>query len=287
MIKSVLVPLDGSFISELAISPALRIVQQTGGTLYLMRIPVDYVGDSQPDPGYDRVWTAENSLPVNEDTAEYLREVKTRLVRPGISVRTLVANGDRGQSIAATASVKNVDLIVMGTHARSGLSRWLLGSVSCDLLRIASAPMLFMRQRREINHVMVTLDGSRLAEQIVDTASEIAQMFNCQITLVQIGNGANAAGSEPYLENVAGPLREKGLEINTAALDGPVSNEILSYAKRYEVDLVAMSTRGRVGLKRLVFGQRYRRRVLWFTMRNVDRSPIRKRARVDQAKAYE
>lgn len=123
--------------------------------------------------------------------------------------------------------------------------------------------------------ILVCLDGSSLAEQVLPYATEVAQRFGSRVVLLQVIHlpasfaAAAAQGGEKilaeevgrlagearaYLEGVAAPLREKGLEVEAAALEGTPSEAIVTYARENEVDLIAIGTHGRKSLGRLIFG---------------------------------
>jgi len=123
--------------------------------------------------------------------------------------------------------------------------------------------------------ILVCLDGSSLAEQVLPYATEVAQRFGSRVVLLQVIHlpasfaAAAAQGGEKilaeevgrlagearaYLEGVAAPLREKGLEVEAAALEGTPSEAIVIYARENEVDLIAIGTHGRKSLGRLIFG---------------------------------
>lgn len=270
MLKRVLVPLDGSSLAELAIEPALHLVQQTDGTVYLMRVPVYTDSGAQTNAEYHRDWAADNAMPEYEDAAAYLRDTRNNVLRPGVTVKTTVGEGDHVDAIINTAVTKDVDLIAMATHARTGLTRWLLGSVAGKVIRRAQSPVLLIRQPSDYNHILVTLDGSELAEQVIGSAMALATGFGSRITLLQVDDqseadlnkGAAAAendnrpisNEEPYLDRLISQYAQSGVEMDALTVNGPVANNILSYADQNDVDLIAMSTRGRSGLPKLVFG---------------------------------
>lgn len=257
-------------LAELAIEPALHSVQQANGTVYLMRVPVYGDSGAQTTPEYHRVWAADNDFPENEDAAAYLRDTRESISRPGVTVRTIVGEGERSNAIANTAVIKNADLIAMTTHARTGVSRWLLGSVAGKVIRQAQSPIMLVRQPSGYKHILVTLDGSDLAERIIETALAFAAGYNSRVTFLQVtaagdsglSGGASTAtddersgsGSEAYLEEIISRYENRGLEMDAIIVRGSVADSILTYAAENNVDLIAMSTHGRSGLRKLVFG---------------------------------
>ncbi len=270
VLKRVLVPLDGSMLAELALKPALDLAQDTKGTVYLMRVPVYGDSSAETNPDYDRVWTSDNALPEYETAAEYLRETRSRASLSGVSIRTLVVDGDRALAITNTAAANDIDLIVMSTHARRGVSRLLLGNVAGKVIRQIDTPVLLLRKPLNLRHMLITLDGSELAERVIEPALALAAASGSQITLLQVGteartgsgeresataeHGESAAAAMAYLDAVRARYAHTDLEIDMAWKAGAVAETILSFAAAHEIDLIAMTTHGRSGLRKLVYG---------------------------------
>ena len=131
--------------------------------------------------------------------------------------------------------------------------------------------------------ILVCLDGSELAEQVLPLATEVAIRFNSQIILFQAlsepslvtsmvlppPSSEKTSPSEEiygskvrdenalvvnYLESLAKPLREKGLNVECATAIGDAGKSIVNYAYENDINLIAIATHGRSGLKRMVFG---------------------------------
>ena len=124
--------------------------------------------------------------------------------------------------------------------------------------------------------ILVCLDGSRLAEQILPYAGEQAIHFGSRVVLIHVATGPidvpvavpgelgvfvvpdllpeQIEKAEAYLEQVAQPLRGKGLDVECVILSGAPGDTIISYAHENEVKLIAIATHGRSGLGRLAFG---------------------------------
>ena len=249
MLKRVLVPLDGSMLAESALEPALHLARQTAGTVYLMRVPDYNDSGAQSGSEYHQVLTDDGAMPEYEDAAAYLREKPESITEPGVAVRTIVAEGDRANAIVNTAATSNVDIIVMASHTRTGVSRWLLGSVAGKVIRQAQSPVLLIRQLSNYAHILITLDGSALAERVVEPALAVAASFGSRITFLQVDDASEASpnhesadrsepesGKESYLERTVSRCEQSGLEMETITLQGPVAEGILSYAAQNNVD---------------------------------------------------
>ena len=147
MYKNVLVPLDGSKLAE-CVLPHLEIVVTGCGVesvtfLRVVRpfIPMtDYMGDSV---------SAVDVAAINNDAVkaaeEYLKKITADTKYTKVTARWEVIRGIEAESIADFAKTKGMDLIIIATHGRSGVSRWVWGSVADRVLRSACVPVLMIR----------------------------------------------------------------------------------------------------------------------------------------------
>lgn len=138
-----LVPLDGSPVAETALPVAADIASTTGARLLLAQ--------AVPTVTALALGTSWDVLPGNvEEVAQatadaYLRETAAKLAAQGVQATTVVLRGDPAGQLLETAASENTDLIVMATHGRTGLRRFLLGSVADRILRDAGRPVLLVR----------------------------------------------------------------------------------------------------------------------------------------------
>jgi nucleotide-binding universal stress UspA family protein len=138
-VDKILVPLDGSALAETALPVAIDLLSdRPDTTLLLMRAT-----EAPARPGTDPI---EAQVRVVREAEEYLDSVATRLARTGAKgVKTSVWYGSAAAAIVEAARVGKVDMIVMGTHGRSGLGRLVLGSVAESVLRGTHIPILVVR----------------------------------------------------------------------------------------------------------------------------------------------
>jgi nucleotide-binding universal stress UspA family protein len=178
-----------------------------------------------------------------------------------------------------TAAEQDIDLIVMTTHGYSGLSRWFLGSVTERVLRGAPCPVLAIRDKRPLTNILITLDGSKLAETALEPGIEIARLLGGTVTLLQADQDAALGALElsmlelaeagmsrhvqqlnqddhltSYLNHTAEKYRQEALTVETVIIEGAPARGILDFAEAQEIDLIVMTTHGRTGLKRWVYG---------------------------------
>ncbi len=140
----ILVPLDGSLLAELALKDAFAVAELSQAEVTLLQIipPIDHViaGEAEHPIFVDQQWEAKKSLALN-----YLRSVCERIGCPDIKIHTVVEMGPAAEMIIDYALDHPIDLIVMATHGRSGVQRWVYGSVADKVLRGANQPILLVR----------------------------------------------------------------------------------------------------------------------------------------------
>lgn len=279
MFDKVLVPLDGSELAEGSLDPALAIIHRPGGKVILLNVPVYRPVMVPGTAGYGLVLPEQTfDLQNRDEIGIYLEEVRQARQGPDFSITIEVLEGDVAGNIVDLALEKGVDLIVMTTHGYSGFTRWMLGSITERVLRNAPCPVLVVRCADALKHVVITLDGSRLAEQALEPGLEVARQLGGRVTLLRVDDGGGLSTVDKgmldiahhglsqqidpetggdavhYLENVAGRYRTPSLEIDTAVVTGSPAQGILEYVEANQVDLIVMATHGRTGIRRWVYG---------------------------------
>jgi nucleotide-binding universal stress UspA family protein len=210
----------------------------------------------------------------------YLEAHRARLSKQGYRVTVQVLEGDPAEEILAWAKEWRPSLIAMSTHGRSGFTRWALGSVAEHVIQGASVPIFLVREQTplptgEEQCILVPLDGSAVAAEALLTAQEAARNIGATLLLLHVldiqdtedlglyfENAAAVAETiahwrteaESYLEEVASRLRTSGLVVRTRVIAGEPGKVICEIAANENIHLIVMSTRGRSGLGRWVYG---------------------------------
>lgn len=275
MFRTILVPLDGSPFAEQALPWALSLARRAGAALDLVRGHVLYAL-AQPAAAwapFDPVAEAD----AKQAERAYLDEIARRLTGAApVEVRKSLVDGYETEGILKRAQDGRADLVVMATHGRGPVGRFFLGSVADVLVRETSVPVLLVRPNGDaanllpgpaVSNVLVPLDGSRLAEQALGPAAELARLLLAPCTLLRVlepfGLAAGPAPPEEvrcaaagaYLETVADRLRGHGLPVQTqVAADGHPARAILSEARARQGTVIALATHGRSGISRVVLG---------------------------------
>ena len=288
MYHSILVPLDGSPFAEQALPLALSIANRAGANLELVRVHVLYGLEEPPcswmpfDPTEDAIF--------KEHEQEYLDAVARRLqTTASVPVTYTIANGLTVDGILERVRTKPADLIVMTTHGRGPTSRFWLGSVADELVRHAPVPILMMRPREvsqnpapepTLRRMLIPLDGSELAEQVRKPAIALGNLMDAEYTLARVVERSlfpdgfrmvaeaveqssiaqpqlekRRAEAQSYLDGVAERLRAEGFRIQThVVVADSVATAVLDVANDKKIDIIAIATHGRGGLKRLLLG---------------------------------
>ena len=282
MVARILVALDGSPLAEQALPCAAALGQGLPAELVLFRaVSIS----SDVEEVLDRAQVEAEALAdqLEAQASDYLRWMAASLRESGLQVSHVVQHGPAAESIVDYAANMEIDGIVMATHGYTGLKRWTHGSVAERVLQLADAPVLMVRAREEApagppepiccDRVLVPLDGSKMAEQVLPPLIPLARALGCGLILFQVpvvhvwgwSTGewympiqgimdTAMADAESYLEGVAQRLKEEGVEASTAVEIGAVSECIVDYAAANRVDLIAMCTHGRTGLARWTLG---------------------------------
>ena len=192
MYRTILVPLDESPLGERALPCAVTLARRCGARLLLAEVVVANV-ELRNDPQSGRPYFVDLA-------AQYLAGVAAR-VGEGVATETVQLRGDPGAELVAESWRRGVDLIAMSTHGRSGLGRWLFGSVAEHVVRHARVPVLLVPATAEppvdrsgpaapagdrAPRVLVALDGSEHARAAVGPASELATALGASLHLLRV-----------------------------------------------------------------------------------------------------
>lgn len=272
MIKRILVALDGSMLAEQALPTASALARKTGAEVLLMTAIAP--PDRWVDGGAPRLWEEEETALASR----YLESIARILRDKGTPAKTRVIWGRPAEMIRVVAGQENADIIALTTHGRSGLSRWLIGSIADKLVRTADRPLLLVRAGDEpppvsqIGRILVALDGSTLAESVLPFAKRIAQQLSASLLLERVVGLPTVFYAEQslpstfalleemktearvYLEGVKKRIEGEGITVETNVDDGFAVEAIVDASQRFAIDVIALCTHGRSGVSRMILG---------------------------------
>jgi nucleotide-binding universal stress UspA family protein len=260
MYRSLLVPLDRSWFAELALPLALGIARRANARLHLVEVHSLYFLEDthggwlpfEPDRDAERKRQEQHYL---DATAKWATCVSPVSVTAGVLSGSAVLPSTVADRILERAHTGKSDLIVMTTHGRGRLSRFVRGSVTDELIRRSDVPVLVVRPEKApglnpepvLDSILIPLDGSALAEQVLGPALELARLMESRCSLVRVvETQSSAADCSP---------EKQGVPVRTRVAVAPHAAEaILDEAAAQASDLIALATHGRAGLQRLLLG---------------------------------
>jgi nucleotide-binding universal stress UspA family protein len=137
MYKKILVPLDGSALAEAILPQVKEMARVHDAELVLLRVALAH--------GFPGVDPTEGQVEAVREAEKYLEEMEKTLKDQRIKVTTVVRYGHPAEEILDHADFAGIDLVAMSTHGRTGVSRWVLGSVAEKILRASGTPLLLVR----------------------------------------------------------------------------------------------------------------------------------------------
>jgi len=278
MYTRMLIPLDGSKVAEQVLPYARFLAKALAIPVELLEVvdPEALALLSNPRQGrYVDTVLAEGI----ENSKNYLEAIGRSF--QGAKVKSLVEKGKAEDVVIEKAAADKNTLIVMATHGRSGIQRWLLGSVADKVLHGATNHVLLVRANdggktdgeAALKTVIVPLDGSPLAEQVLPYVVELAKKVKLELVLMRAYALPPAISAEDYgfysadlldhleaeardyLAEKMNGVKQKGVENVTSVVNtGYGAEEIITLGRHTPDNFIAMSTHGRSGIQRWVLG---------------------------------
>jgi nucleotide-binding universal stress UspA family protein/CheY-like chemotaxis protein len=285
MADSILVPLDGSSFGEHALPLALDLARRIGAVvkLALVHEPVILVEPFGGAVAFSNQLDAQ----LRQQETQYLCEAVARIRQvTSQPIEAELLDGPTVDALAGRMREKEVRWAVLTTHGRGPLSRFWLGNVADGLVRNAEIPLLLVRPEScpadlkcefPIRSVLVCLDGSPLAETVLEPALKLASVLGAGVILLRVVKAVFFAGHDPtraapellgqpltdqlqqqavaYLQQVAACLDAPSLKIEQrVVVAAQPAVAILEQSQEQPDTLTAMATHGRGGLVRTILG---------------------------------
>jgi len=278
--RGVLVPLDGSQLAEQALSVGAGRARRAGATLHLVSVHEPMPMAAMP-PDYPMP-VQELEAEAHEERVQYLESVAAS-ARASCSTPVVASVVTGGAAAALCEYVEShpMELVVMTTHGRGGVSRLWLGSVADRMLRRITTPVLLLHpdesaQPAEFHRLLVALDGE-IEEPVLDAIALLdgdGKGVHCTLTRVVepavpilSGLAARPARLPPdwnarrevdarnYLARLTDRLGTRGWDISWQVLVGRgVAGQVLELADAIRADAIVVGTHGARGVERLLLG---------------------------------
>lgn len=270
MYEKLLVPLDGSMAAGIVVPYVVDIAARFNSEVILVSASESKASD------------------VEHLYRSYLervcQEIESRLRQLQVAnprIHDHILRGHPASEILSYADSNNIGLIIIASRGAAGTGPWLLGDIASKVLRASTCPVLLVRspaaeaaisQNRLIQKILVPLDGSKTGEAALPAAEALARPFGAELVLFQclepifqaapynvafpqqLGLEKIEAETRAYLGGVSKLLHERGANVSTVIESGRAPETIIDYARTNAMDIIAMSTHGRSGIGRWVFG---------------------------------
>ncbi len=262
-IQRVLTLLDGSDYAAQALPMAQFICETTGAHLTLLSA--------------SRAYQEGSDAQVEAET--YLSRVAEKVHAAGIRVDVTVRVGSPAEVTRDVVAEKHIDLVIVTTRGRSGEKNWLREGLSSKLVHLLDIPVLLVQvfesgpaEAPHLGRILVGLDGSAFAEQVLPYARLFARQFDCELMLICVPAVPESekyraptavihairkqaeANIRKYLDSVAAGLRAEGLTVRTVVTGSYPARTIVDVGKREAVDMIMIASQGRGGLDLLFMG---------------------------------
>ena len=281
MFDPVLVPLDGSLLAECVLPHVVAIARAFDAKVILLRV-LDKNQASEKAQLFDLL-----NWQINKTGAKlYLEKVCTRLQKSGLRVETAVLEGLVAASITEYALSRGIKLVILSSHGRSGLSQWGISSVTQKIIFSAPTSVLIIRAHQpatsesiewQYTRIVVPLDGSRRAENVLPMVTLLARFYHSRINIVHVVKTPEMARQMPlskedvelsdrivarnreeairYIDQVRlhSPLGDMDVETRLLMSDNAAA-ALHELAEKEGIDMVALSAHGYSGNNQWPYG---------------------------------
>ncbi len=269
MYENILVPLNGSELSEKALPYAKSIAKTKNSNVILFAVSLKIFVERR-----DHLF------------ASYLEVYAKELNAEGIKATTATGYGNIAAEIVKYANNNNIDLIAIASHGYSGAKQWMFGSIAQKVLYGTTIPVLLIKSKSpevsvELNRILVAVDGSSFSESTFPYVEELAKNTNKEILLLHICEPpiVPSYGSRPinknwkkyrdnmwaetenqatnYLKKTTAAMMKKGLKVKSRVVKAQtekVVQSIMQISKEENVDLIIITTHGRTGFSSWTYG---------------------------------
>jgi nucleotide-binding universal stress UspA family protein len=284
MFDPVLVPLDGSQLAECVLPHLVAVARSFDAEITLIRI-LEKNQSGNPAQLFDLL-----NWQINKTKAAlYLEKTKVRLQETGLRVRTTVLEGLVAEGITEYAHNQGMKLIVLSSHGHNGLTQWGISSITQKIILSAPASLLIVRAHQYAarpgelpetlvyRRILVPLDGSQRAENVLPAIMQLAHFYASQVHLLHVVQTPEMARQMPpspedkdlfnrvvarnrdkaglYLEQVRSRSYLEGISVQTHLITSENAiSELHHVAEQEHIDLVTLSAHGYSGNQQWPYG---------------------------------
>lgn len=275
MYNKMLVPLDGSRLSEVVFPYAKDLAARLGLDIILLHVHSPKESEVMP---LHQAYIEYKAQVIKRQLRDWQKKIGGGLEAKKLEVRGELTTGYSPEEIICYAEKNNVDLILMATHGRSGVRRWVLGSVADKVLCVSSIPIWLIRasapervtyDKWPRKTLLVPLDGSVLAEKVLPHVEILAKQPGkptVDVVLFRVIEHPTTSGQyfrnipenreeiEQYLANIVTRLKNAKIKVKSKISSGDPAEQIVDYGRKNPFSIIVMSTHGHSGVSRWFYG---------------------------------
>jgi nucleotide-binding universal stress UspA family protein len=262
-VRHVVTLLDGSDYAAQALPMAQFICETSGAHLTLLSASRSYELEEER----------------KSEIEDYLLSVAEKIHATGVQVSCMVLSESPAEATQKLVLEQDIDLVIISTHGKSGEKHWLREGLSSKLVHLLDIPVLLVQvfesgpaEAPHISRILVGLDGSAFAEQLLPYARFFAKLFDSELMLlsvpavpesekyraaasvIQAIRKQAVTGMRKYLASVEESLQKEDLSVRSMVSGSYPARTIVDVGKREGVDLIMITSQGRGGFDMLFTG---------------------------------
>ncbi|TAL55133.1 MAG: universal stress protein [Nanoarchaeota archaeon] len=248
--EKLLVATDGSVFSKSAVREAVNLAKICSGKLYAVSVV-------KTNPEFEDVVPMVIEK-LEKEAREHLESVKDKASREGVDCEIIVNRSEEPyQNIVDEATRNHVNMIIVGTHGRTGLKRLMMGSVTAKVIGHSTCNVLVvpLDAKIECGNILIATDGSKYSEAAASEAIGIAKRCGGSLTVISVASAdAEILSAEDYVKEVSELAGKEGIKTDGLAVKGIPYKAIVDASKQKRADLIVVGSHGRTGIERLLMG---------------------------------
>lgn len=248
--ETLIVATDGSEFSKNAIREAIKLAKVCSSKLIAVSVMQTNL---EFEAGVPQVIEK-----AEKEAAEHLESIKNMASKEDVECETIVHLSEEPyQDIVYEAKKNHVNLIIIGTHGRTGLKKLMMGSVTAKVIGHAPCKVLVvpLNAKVECRNILVATDGSRYSDAAASEAIDIAKRCGSSLIVLSVASSdAEVREADNNVKKVVALAIKEGIKTEGITLKGKPYETIVQTSKQKEADLIIVGSHGKTGLKRLFMG---------------------------------
>jgi hypothetical protein len=249
-LEKLLLSTDGSEFSEDAVRESINLAKTCGSKLYTVSV-------IEVNPEFMAL-APQIVEKFEKETRVHLESIKTRASKEGVDCEIIAHEGEEPfQYIVDEAAKKQVEMIIMGRHGRTGLKKLMMGSVTAKVIGHAPCKVLIVPKAAKVTYknIIIATDGSKYSEAASREAISIAKRTRSDLIVLSVASkNANLPAAKKSVDKIKENAEREGIKVKTLTPRGTPYEVIVKTAKEKDADVIVVGSHGRTGIERLLMG---------------------------------